>query len=113
MPAPVSFDPALLRKMLTALYLELPESVAKTIQEHFGPLIDLVEGNQGPRGLAVTFKFFHPVLKLEPLTVKMAVPPRVGEMCSYEEQHYRVADVQYLLERDTGLQVNIELRAVM
>ena len=33
-------DPALLRKMLTALYLEVPSSIADSFKEHFGPLID-------------------------------------------------------------------------
>ena len=42
---PTPFDPALLRKMITALYLELPESVADSIKKHFTPLVDLVESS--------------------------------------------------------------------
>ena len=40
---PVPFDPAHLRKMLTALFLEVPESVGEAIMERFAPLIALVE----------------------------------------------------------------------
>lgn len=36
-------DPVLLRKMLSALYLEVPASIADAFKEQFGPLVDDAE----------------------------------------------------------------------